>query len=239
MHYNDDCLLFYSIDSHEDIHIFLSMYLNDVIGALFDQWFFMAHTCNNTTTCNNDGIDSNFSSSKDGNWTRQQSKHESYNGKGRDDPILSSNVTGAQDLIENLLQAKSGVFPLAIPSKQMAEILASKFIQDLEEIAMEVRKTQSSLVKVGGDDYLTSISDKTLGMRFSESNVKNVNGDIADKTLVRIEWHTKTSIAQGRPPQVQKVSIGLYTGTIVIGYVILTILFTLDASLVIDIQNPL
>lgn len=54
---------------------------------------------------------------------------------------------------------------------------------------------------------MKSIQDKTLGMKISEVHSKNSNTDpeIDDKSIVRIEWHTKSSIAQGRPPQVQKI----------------------------------
>jgi len=72
---------------------------------------------------------------------------------------------------------------------------------------MEVCKTQASLIRIGGDDYLKSVEDKTLGMRLGEVATKcyDEEGGRVDKTIVRIEWHTKSSIAQGRPPQVQKI----------------------------------
>uniref|UniRef100_A0A6U0SUF3 PCIF1 WW domain-containing protein n=1 Tax=Eucampia antarctica TaxID=49252 RepID=A0A6U0SUF3_9STRA len=106
-----------------------------------------------------------------------------------------------------LLQDKEGTSALAVPDDELAEVLASKFVRDLEQISVEVRKTQSALVRIGGEDYLKSVEDKMLGMRLSEVTTKyyDEEGDTVEKTIMRIEWHTKSSIAQGRPPQVQKI----------------------------------
>ena len=91
----------------------------------------------------------------------------------------------------------------------MASALTSKLIREIEQMSGEVRKTQSSLIKIGGDDYVKSVKDQSLGMHRNEEIIKcyNEGGEKVEKTIIRIEWHTKSSIAQGRPPQVQKVGV--------------------------------
>lgn len=114
---------------------------------------------------------------------------------------MLSRVPGSKAYIKELLCSNSGTSALFVP-EDLAELLATNFLRDIENISQEVRKTQISLVKIGGDDYLKSISAKSLGMKVVESE-KQLDGQ--DRPLARIEWHTKSSIAQGRPPQVQKI----------------------------------
>ena len=146
-------------------------------------------------------------SSQEGDWTRQRSSSSS--GKVREDPVLLSHVPGASDQIQALLRMNSGPSLLSIPTEKMASVLASKFIKEIEQMSAEVRKTQLSLIKIGGDDYVKSVKDQNLGMHLNDEIIKchNEGGEKVEKTIIRIEWHTKSSIAQGRPPQVQKVGV--------------------------------
>ena len=124
----------------------------------------------------------------------------------KEDTVLLQRVPGAAILVQKLFQATSGTSAMSVPEK-IAELLAIKFINEVEQISTEVRKTQISLMKIGGDNYMQSIEDKALGMKITEGLAKQpgLNQESIEKVIMRIEWHTKSSRAQGRPPQVQKV----------------------------------
>jgi len=183
-------------------------HVRKAVADLFDQWLFQSHVMTNEEVRNRRTAKPNSSpGSESGSWTRQLSKSASNNGKNRDDAVLLLHAPGGHGLITTLLQSKSGASSLAVPTKILADVLASKFVREVEQIAVEVRKTQASLLKIGGDDFHRSVEDKALGMRTTEVSAKSFNeeGEKIDRKLIRIEWHTKSSIAQGRPPQVQKI----------------------------------
>jgi len=193
-------------------------HVHKAIGDLFDQWLFQTHAIGNedgrnTRIFHGGGGKTNLGSCSvstafddSGSWTRQ-GRPGSSSGKKREDPVLLSHIPGAIKHVQQLLQLNDDNHVLAVPTSKMAEVLASKIVKELEQIAGEVRKTQSSLIRIGGDDYFKSVEDKTLGMRLSEVTTKyyDEDGETIEKTVMRIEWHTKSSIAQGRPPQVQKI----------------------------------
>jgi hypothetical protein len=148
-----------------------------------------------------------------GSWLRQ-GRSSSSHGKKREDPVLITFVPGALEFVKGLLR-NTGPKGIAIPTNDIAEAFASKFLQDLEQFAADIRKTQISSVRVGGDNYLKSTEDKTLSIRLSEVTSKYVDTDGVpqESTVMKVEWYTKASITQGRPPQVQKV-IRIYPLTI-------------------------
>jgi hypothetical protein len=141
-------------------------------------------------------------------WIKQQAKVVSLSGKTKEDVVLITNIPGSKPFVSILFQSTSGTSAMSTP-KSLADMLASKFLSEVEEISIEVRKTQLSLMKIGGENYMKTISDKALGMKVSVSEVQSQYGpvDIPGRQIVKIEWHTKSSIAQGRPPQVQKVCL--------------------------------
>lgn len=192
-------------------------HIRNGLGDIFDQWLFQAHAVGNDEgrgarfiqLCKNGDLDPAVHTPFDesGSWTRQGRSGSSSSRNKREDPMLLSHVPGSVEHIKILLQDKDGSTALAIPDDELAEVLANKFVRELEQISVEVRKTQSALVRIGGEDYLKSVEDKMLGMRLSEVTTKyyDEDGETVEKTIMRIEWHTKSSIAQGRPPQVQKI----------------------------------
>mmetsp|Transcript_23081 Transcript_23081/g.34184 ORF Transcript_23081/g.34184 Transcript_23081/m.34184 type:complete len:679 (+) Transcript_23081:1-2037(+) len=172
------------------------------IADVFDQWLMLAHaSVGQRTKTGNDG-----DTSTNGNWTRQQGRANSSQGKVKEDVVLLVDVPGATSFVQQLLEASSGTSAMSLPNS-LAELVASKFVREIEYISSEVRKTQFSLMKIGGDSYMNSIEDKALGMKVSETEAKSPNGegDVPGRKIIKIEWHTKSSIAQGRPPQVQKI----------------------------------
>jgi len=186
-------------------------HIRAAIANLFDQWLFQVHAIGNSEQAGNrqfnqKGENNPHSIPESGSWTRQQAR-SNFNGKIREDPVLLSNTPGILEYIQNLFQIRTGITVLRIPSHELAEVLALKFINEIEQISIEVCKTQGSLIRIGGDDYLKSVEDKALGMRLGEVKTKfyNKEGVKIEKPIIRIEWHTKSSIAQGRPPQVQKI----------------------------------
>lgn len=173
------------------------------IADVFDQWLMLAHTSvGQRTKAGNSG-----DKSTNGSWTRQQGRSSSTHGKIKEDIVLLVDVPGATSFVQHLMQTSSGTSAVSLPSS-LAELVASKFVREIEHISTEVRKTQLSLMKIGGDSFMKSIEDKALGMKAIEAEAKIPNGDVdmPGRKIVKIEWHTKSSIAQGRPPQVQKVS---------------------------------
>jgi hypothetical protein len=177
-------------------------HIRKAVAQLFDQWLFQCHALNGeeaSTLTKNAGNHV----SESGSWIRQGKG----NGKIFEDPVLLSQVPGSMEYIAEILQTTTGLYSLCVPSDSMAKALATKIVNDVADVATEVRKTQTSLIRIGGDDYLKSIEDKTLGMRLSEANATfyDDDGTKVDKAIMRIEWHTKSSISQGRPPQVQKI----------------------------------
>ena len=177
-------------------------HIRRAIGDVFDQWLLLAHATAGERAKGGGGSNDKSDNST---WTRQQGRSNSSNGKMREDIVLLQRVPGAVSCIQSLFQATSGTSAMAVPSG-IAEVLATKFVREIEQISVEVRKTQLSLLKIGGDNFMKSIEDKSLGMKISEASSKSPESN-TERTLVRIEWHTKSSIAQGRPPQVQKVSM--------------------------------
>jgi len=172
------------------------------IADVFDQWLMLAHVSVGQRTKAGNGGDK----STNGTWTRQQGRSSSSHGKIKEDIVLLVDVPGATSFIQHLMQASTGTSAISLPIS-LAELVASKFVREIEHISTEVRKTQLSLMKIGGDSYMKSIEDKALGMKASEAEAKSPNGDadLPGRKIVKIEWHTKSSIAQGRPPQVQKI----------------------------------
>ncbi len=173
-------------------------HIRRAVADIFDQWLFLAHSFS--------GKKERSTSEHDSTWTRQQSRSSSSNSKMKEDTVLLQRVPGAAILVQKLFQATSGTSAMSVPEK-IAELLAIKFINEVEQISTEVRKTQISLMKIGGDNYMQSIEDKALGMKITEGLAKQpgLNQESIEKVIMRIEWHTKSSRAQGRPPQVQKV----------------------------------
>jgi hypothetical protein len=158
---------------------------------VFDQWLLYVHSAYEENIENGEKTEVN-------DWTQQRKSAAS---SSKSDSILLSRVPGSKAYIKELLCSNSGTSALSVP-EDLADLLAANFLRDIENISQEVRKTQISLIKIGGDDYLKSITAKSLGMKVVESEKQL---DDQDRPLVRIEWHTKSSIAQGRPPQVQKI----------------------------------
>jgi hypothetical protein len=171
---------------------------------IFDQWLLLAHAISSKK--DRALSETNDKSSDHGTWTRQQSRSSSSTGRIKEDVVLLQKVPGAASHVQRLFQTTSGTSAMSVPSK-LSELLAIKFVNEIEQISSEVRKTQLSLMKIGGDNYMQSIEDKALGMKISEGITKQSgpNQETTERSIVRIEWHTKSSIAQGRPPQVQKV----------------------------------
>jgi hypothetical protein len=141
-----------------------------------------------------------------GSWLRQ-GRSSSSNGKKREDPVLLTLVPGSLEFVKRILQ-ETGPGGLSVPTSEIADAIASKFLHDLEQFSADVRKTQVSSIRVGGDNYLKSIEDKTLSIRLSEVTSKYVDADGLphESTIMKVEWYTKASLTQGRPPQVQKVN---------------------------------
>ena len=106
--------------------------------------------------------------------------------------MLLSHVPGSVEHIKILLQDKGGSAALTIPDNNLAEVLANKFIRELNQISAEARWTQS-LVRIGGESYLRSVRGKMLGMLLSEV------------TTIYYDKDTKSSISQGYPLQVRKI----------------------------------
>jgi len=158
---------------------------------VFDQWLLYVHSAYEENNENGEQTEVN-------DWTQQR---KSATSSSKADSLLLSRVPGSKAYIKELLCFNSGTSALSVP-EDLADLLATNFLRDIENISQEVRKTQISLVKIGGDDYMKSITAKALGMKTVE-NEKQL--DAQDRPLIRIEWHTKSSIAQGRPPQVQKI----------------------------------
>jgi len=182
-------------------------YVRRAVADIFDQWLLLAQaTTGERAKASTDNTDKSETSS----WTRQQGRSGASNGKTREDVVLLLRVPGATAYVQDLFRCTLGTSAMAVPNR-IAEVIAAKFIRELEQISVEVRRTQLSLMKIGGENYMKSIEDKTLGMKISEVTSKhpNLEPEGKDKSIVRIEWHTKSSIAQGRPPQVQKVSTNI------------------------------
>ncbi len=168
-------------------------YVRRAIADVFDQWLFLAHTAQEKQEKNGSGKSDDDATC----WIKQSSRSNVSKGP-EEDAVLRLQVPGATAYVEELLRCTTGTSALAIPY-EMTKVLAIKFMSGIENISMEVQKTQNSLMKMSTENYIKSITDANLGMKFSE-----IEG--TDNTMVQIEWHTKTSISQGRPPQVQKVN---------------------------------
>jgi hypothetical protein len=178
-------------------------YIRDAVADIFDQWLIYSHASVSKTGTS---VDDDLKLPNTGSWTKQQSRVNSVSAKVREDVVLITNIPGSKAFISNLFQASSGMSAMSVP-KLLAEVLSTKFLSEVEQISLEVRKTQLSLMKIGGENYMKSIEDKALGMKVSVTEVQNQLGsnEIPGRKIMKIEWHTKSSIAQGRPPQVQKV----------------------------------
>lgn len=185
------------------------------IVEIFYRWLLHAHAIGNEEGRNarllngmgkqNQNYPVTVSFDDSASWLRQGRSNSSH-GKKREDPVLITLVPGALEFVAGLMK-KAGPKGLAIPTNDIAESLASKFLQDLEQFSADVRKTQAASVRVGGDNYLKSTEDKILSIRLSEGTSKYMHTDRAslESTVMKVEWYTKASITQGRPPQVQKV----------------------------------
>jgi hypothetical protein len=178
-------------------------YIRDAVADIFDQWLIYSHASVSKTGTS---VDDDLKLPNTGSWTKRQSRVNSVSAKVREDVVLITNIPGSKAFISNLFQASSGMSAMSVP-KLLAEVLSTKFLSEVEQISLEVRKTQLSLMKIGGENYMKSIEDKALGMKVSVTEVQNQLGsnEIPGRKIMKIEWHTKSSIAQGRPPQVQKV----------------------------------
>jgi len=132
-------------------------YVRSAVADIFDQWLFFAHA-----TENGPGKDNNDNAEKLVNSWTKQGRSSSSNGKAKEDVVLLLRIPGANAYVKSLLHSETGASALAVPD-QIADVLASRFILDVENISIEVRKTQVSLMKIGGENYIKSISDKTLG----------------------------------------------------------------------------
>jgi len=183
---------------------------------MFYRWLLHAHAVGNeegrnarllNTGKQNQNSPVNMSFDDSGSWLRQ-GRSSSAHGKRREDPVLVTLVPGALEFMKGLLK-NNGPKGLAIPTDDIADALAIKFLQELEQFSADVRKTQISSVRVGGDNYLKSIEDKALSIRLSEVTSKfvDIDGVAQESTVMKVEWYTKASITQGRPPQIQKVII--------------------------------
>lgn len=177
-------------------------YIRQAVADIFDQWLMYCHS-----TASKVGILGDDHALYDTNdWTKQQSKLTAVPGKMREDVVLITNVPGSKKFICNLFLASNGSSGMSVPNS-LAEVLAAKFLSEVEQISVEVRKTQLSLMKIGGEHYMKSIEDNVLGMKVTESEIMSQQGslELPGRKMMKIEWHTKSSIAQGRPPQVQKI----------------------------------
>lgn len=148
--------------------------------------------------CVNEDVNESSDQTESSDWTQQR---KSVVVTSKSDTLLLSRIPGSKECIKDLLRSTVGTSALSVP-EELADLLATTFLREIENISQEVRKTQISLLKIGGDDYMKSITAKALGMKVVESEKQT---DDLDKPIVRIEWHTKSSIAQGRPPQIQKI----------------------------------
>ena len=132
-------------------------YVRSAVADIFDQWLFFAHaTENGPVKNNNDNAEKLMNS-----WTKQ-GRSISSNGKAKEDVVLLLRIPGATAYVKSLLHSETGASALAVPD-QIADVLASRFILDVENISIEVRKTKVPLMKIGGENYIKSISDETLG----------------------------------------------------------------------------
>mmetsp|Transcript_1047 Transcript_1047/g.1864 ORF Transcript_1047/g.1864 Transcript_1047/m.1864 type:complete len:1315 (+) Transcript_1047:133-4077(+) len=178
-------------------------YIRDAVADVFDQWLMYSHACTSKIGTSDEDV---LKIPSTGSWTKQQSRVTAASGKTKEDVVLITNIPGSKTFVSNLFQSSSGVSAMSVP-KPLAEVLSTKFLSEVEQISLEVRKTQLFLMKIGGEHYMKSIEDKSLGMKVSVSEAQEQLGsnEIPGRKMMKIEWHTKSSIAQGRPPQVQKI----------------------------------